>query len=75
MSNVTVVAYQISPDTASLDRLLSAIDARRIAVYQLYVKGHEIPGWPYPLFPPSGHSAEALKTGAEPKFIRAKDSR
>jgi hypothetical protein len=54
-------AYQISPDAASLDRLLNAIDARRNAVDQLFAKGNGLKGWPFTLFPPSGHSADALK--------------
>ncbi|WP_202921455.1 DUF4838 domain-containing protein [Anatilimnocola aggregata] len=54
-------AYQISPDAASLDRLLSAIDARRSAVDQLFAKGNGLKGWPFTLFPPSGHSADTLK--------------
>ncbi len=54
-------AYQISPDPASLDRLLNAIDARRSAVDNLFTKGNELKGWPMTLFPPTGHSADTLK--------------
>jgi Domain of unknown function (DUF4838) len=54
-------AYQISPDPASLDRLLNAIDARRSAVDNLFTKGNELKGWPFTLFPPSGHSADVMK--------------
>lgn len=54
-------AYQISSDAASLDRLLNAIDARRNAVDQLFASGNGLKGWPFTLFPPSGHSAETLK--------------
>ena len=54
-------AYQVSQDAASLDRLLNAIDARRVSIDKLYAKGSELPGWPYPLFPPTGHSASMLK--------------
>lgn len=54
-------AYQISSDVASLDRLLNAIDARRSAVDQLFAKGKGLAGWPLTLFPPSGHSADAMK--------------
>lgn len=54
-------AYQISPDAASLDRLLNAIDARRNAVDQLFTKGNALKGWPLTLFPPTGHDANTLK--------------
>ena len=54
-------AYQISPDAASLDRLLNAIDARRTGVDQLFAKGSGLKGWPAQLFPIPGHSAEAMK--------------
>ena len=54
-------AYQVSPDSASLERLLKAIDARRAAVDKLFAKGNELKGWPYALFPPPGHGAPMLK--------------
>ncbi len=54
-------AYQISPDAASLDRLLHAIEARRRAVEQLFAKGNGLKGWPLTLFPPMGHNADTLK--------------
>lgn len=54
-------AYQVSPDAASLDRLLNAIDARRAAVDALFVKGNELKGWPLTLFPPGGHNAATMK--------------
>jgi hypothetical protein len=54
-------ANQISPDPASLDRLLNAIDARRVEIDTLFAKGKELKGWPYPLFPPPGHNAAMLK--------------
>jgi tetratricopeptide (TPR) repeat protein len=54
-------AYQISPDTASLDRLLNSIDALRAGVDTLFTKGNELKGWACPMFPPMGHSANALK--------------
>jgi len=54
-------AYQISPDAASLDRLLNAIETRRSAIDQLFAKGNELKGWPLTLFPPTGHSADTLK--------------
>ena len=54
-------AYQISSDAASLDRLLDAIDFRRTAIDQLFAKGNGLRGWPFTLFPPSGHSADAMK--------------
>ncbi len=54
-------AHQIAQDPGSLDRLLNAIDARRIAVDQLFAKGGGLKGWPLTLFPPSGHSAAAMK--------------
>ena len=54
-------AYQISPDTASLDRLLNKLDAWRAAVDELFAKGNGLKGWPFTLFPPMGHSADTLK--------------
>jgi hypothetical protein len=54
-------AYQISPDAASLDRLLNAIETRRSAIDQLFAKGNGLKGWPLTLFPPTGHSADTLK--------------
>lgn len=54
-------AYQISPDAASLDRLLNAIETRRSAIDQLFAKGNALKGWPLTLFPPTGHSADSLK--------------
>jgi hypothetical protein len=54
-------AYQISPDAASLDRLLNALDARRAAIDRFVAKGNGLKGWPVTLFPPSGHSANHLK--------------
>ncbi|MFN0080554.1 MAG: DUF4838 domain-containing protein [Prosthecobacter sp.] len=54
-------AYQISPDAASMDRLLNAIDARRTTIDQLFAKGKGLAGWPLTLFPPTGHSADTLK--------------
>ena len=54
-------AYQISPDSASLDRLLNAIDTRRAGIDQLFAKGRSSAGWPFQLFPISGHNAEAMK--------------
>ncbi|MCX7422684.1 MAG: DUF4838 domain-containing protein [Planctomycetia bacterium] len=54
-------AHQISPDPASLDRLLNAIDARRVAIDQLFAKGNELKGWPLVMFPPTGHNPAALK--------------
>ena len=35
-------AYQVSPDPASLDRLLNAIDARRSALDKLFTIGNEL---------------------------------
>ncbi len=54
-------AYQISPDAASLDRLLNAIDGRRAAVDKLFAKDNAPKGWPITLFPPSGHNADTMK--------------
>lgn len=54
-------AHQVSPDPASLDRLLAAIDARRVTIDKLFAKGNELKGWPHGLFPPVGHSAAMLK--------------
>jgi hypothetical protein len=54
-------AYQASNDAASLDRLLNAIDALRAGVDALFAKGNELKGWPRPMFPPTGHSADLLK--------------
>lgn len=54
-------AYQISPDAASLERLLNALDARRAAIDQFFAKGNGLKGWPVTLFPPSGHGASHLK--------------
>jgi hypothetical protein len=54
-------AYQASNDAASLDRLLNAIDALRSGVDALFAKGGELKGWPRPMFPPTGHSADLLK--------------
>jgi tetratricopeptide (TPR) repeat protein len=54
-------AYRISPDTASLDRLLNTIDSRRTAIDQLFARDSGLKGWPFTLFPPSGHNAEAMK--------------
>jgi hypothetical protein len=52
-------AYQASPDTASLDRLLTAIESRRAEVDKLFVTA--VPGgWPYNLYPPTGHVAQHL---------------
>ncbi|MCE9604414.1 MAG: DUF4838 domain-containing protein [Planctomycetia bacterium] len=54
-------AYQISPDTGSLDRLLGSIDALRAEVDKLFAKGSGPQAWPYTLFPPTGHGAAMLK--------------
>lgn len=54
-------AYQISPDAASLDRLLNAIDALRSGVDALFAKGNELKGWSCPMFPPNGHGPDLLK--------------
>ena len=54
-------ASQVSPDLASLDRLLNGLDSWRASVDQLFAKGAELKGWPYPLFPPPGHNADHLK--------------
>jgi|GEM_PF-277564 len=54
-------AYQISSDPASLDRLLNKIDTWRTSVDKLFAKGNGLKGWPFTLFPPSGHTADALK--------------
>jgi tetratricopeptide (TPR) repeat protein len=54
-------AYQISSDAASLDRLLNSIDTLRSGVDNLFAKGNELKGWVCPMFPPMGHSANALK--------------
>jgi len=54
-------AYQISSDAASLERLLKGLDSWRAEVDKLFVKGNELKGWPYTLFPTPGHSADTLK--------------
>lgn len=54
-------AYQISPDTASLERLLNSIDALRAGADSLFAKGNELKGWACPMFPPMGHSPDSLK--------------
>ena len=57
-------AYQVSPDAATLERLLTAIENRRADIDKLYVKNTPIPvpgGWPFNLFPPNGHNPAALK--------------
>lgn len=54
-------AYQISPDAASLDRLLNGLDSWRSGVDKLYTANNKLKGWPIQLFPPIGHSADAMK--------------
>lgn len=59
-------AYQVSPDTVTLDRLLDANQARRAAVGKLYsdkegLRVVEMQGWPCTLFPPPGHVAQHLR--------------
>ena len=57
-------AYQASPDTQSLERVLTAIETRRADIDKLFVKANAITvpgGWPFNLFPPPGHTANALK--------------
>ncbi len=53
-------AYQMVPDTGSLDRLLDAIDARNAFITTLFVKGHQ-KEWNHILFPFPGHDAKHLQ--------------
>lgn len=57
-------AYQMVPDSASLHRLLDAIDARNAFIATLYDKrGHGVTSgnWSYVLFPFGGHDANHLR--------------
>lgn len=57
-------AYQVESDLALRDRLLAAIDARNALIDSWYdPRGGltPMPGWPFVLFPPAGHSAKHLR--------------
>ncbi|HYF36637.1 MAG TPA: DUF4838 domain-containing protein, partial [Prosthecobacter sp.] len=53
-------AWQVAPDTASLHRLLDAIDARNELIATLFVRGHQ-KEWNHVLFPFPGHDAKHLQ--------------
>ena len=57
-------AYQMAPDSAAINRLLDAIDARNAFIAALYDKrgNARSPGnWSYVLFPFGGHDANHLR--------------
>ena len=57
-------AYQMAPDSASLDRLLDAIDARNAFIAALYDKRgrpESAGNWSHVLFPFGGHDANHLR--------------
>ncbi len=53
-------AYQIVPDSGSMNRLLDAIDARNAFITTLFAKGHQ-KEWNHILFPFPGHDAKHLQ--------------
>ena len=55
-------AYQLVPDSGSMNRLLDAIDTRNAFIATLFVKGHQRE-WNHVLFPFPGHDAKHLQLG------------
>jgi hypothetical protein len=53
-------AYQLVPDSGSMNRLLDAIDTRNAFIATLFVKGHQRE-WNHVLFPFPGHDAKHLQ--------------
>ena len=53
-------AYQLVPDSGSMNRLLDAIDARNAFIATLFAKGHQ-KEWNHILFPFPGHDAKHLQ--------------